>query len=308
MKLLKRSKIIYLLLLLIIGTTVNAQQDAQFTQYMYNTIGINPAYAGSREVLSISGLYRTQWIGLEGAPKTATFALHSPISEKMGLGFSAVSDQIGPSDESNIAIDLSYNISVSRNYKLFFGLKATANLLNIDYTKLDIYNPNDPRFQFNVDDQFSPNIGAGIYLQSKKGYVGLSIPYILETKDYNHSTASQAKEQMHYYLIAGHVFDLSDNLKFKPAVLTKMVFGAPLQLDLSANFLIQDKLTLGAAYRWDAAFSGLVGFQISKGLFAGYSYDTDTTKLGDYNSGSHELFLRFELFKNQAKYVSPRFF
>lgn len=308
MKLLKLHNIIYMFLLFIIGTTVNAQQDAQFTQYMYNTISVNPAYAGSRDVLSISGLYRTQWVGLDGAPKTATFALHSPISSKLGLGLSIINDQIGPSDENNISADLSYNIPVSENYKLYFGVKATANLLNIDYTKLDIYNPNDTQFQYNLDNQFSPNVGAGVYLQSEKSYIGISVPYILETKHYNHTTASEAKEQMHYYLIAGHVFNLSEDLKLKPAILTKMVAGAPLQVDVSANFLIHDKLTLGIAYRWDAAFSGLAGFQLTNKLFIGYAYDKDTSKLGNYNSGSHELFLRFELFKNQAKYVSPRFF
>ena len=308
MKIFKINIKLSILFLFIIGTTVQAQQEAQFTQYMYNTISVNPAYAGSRDVLSVIGLYRTQWVGLEGAPKTATFALHSPVSERIGLGFSVVNDRIGPSDENNIAADLSYNIPVSENYRLFFGMKASANILNIDYTKLDIYNPTDPQYQNNVDRKFSPNIGAGLYLQSDKGYVGLSVPYMLETRHYNHSTASEAKEKMHYYVIGGYVFDLSSTVKFKPAVLTKVVVGAPLQVDLSANFLFNEKLILGAAYRWDAAVSAMAGFQITPGLLAGYAYDLDTTKLGNYNSGSHEIFLRFELFKNFDKITSPRFF
>ncbi|SEP66324.1 PorP/SprF family type IX secretion system membrane protein [Flavobacterium urocaniciphilum] len=302
-------KFTILLLLLTFGVNnTYSQQESQFTQYMYNTISVNPAYAGSRDVLSVLGLYRTQWVGLEGAPKTATFALHSPVSEKIGLGLSVINDKIGPSDENNISADLSYNIQLSRNYRLFFGVKGSANILNIDYTKLDIYNSLDPKFQNNVDNKFSPNVGAGAYLHSEKGYLGLSVPFMLETKHYNSSSNSEAVEKMHFYFIGGYVFELSNNIKFKPAILTKMVSGAPLQADLSANFLFNEKFTLGAAYRWDAAVSGMVGFQISPGLLAGYAYDLDTTKLGNYNSGSHELFLRFEVFKRSQSVYNPRFF
>jgi type IX secretion system PorP/SprF family membrane protein len=298
---------INLLFLFFLGISANAQQESQFTQYMYNTVSINPAYAGSRDVLSILGLYRTQWIGLEGAPKTANFTLNSPITDRMGLGFSVVNDQIGPSDENNIAMDFSYNIPLNENYRLFFGLKGSANILNIDYTKLDIYDSNDPKYQNNVDHKFSPNIGLGMYLQSEKGYFGVSIPYMLETKHYDHFSTSETSEKMHLYVIGGYVFDLSYNLKFKPAVLTKIVTGVPLQVDLSANFLFNEKFIIGAAYRFDAAFSGMAGFQISPGLLAGYAYDFDTTNLGNYNSGSHELFLRFEIFKDEA-IINPRFF
>lgn len=307
----KNSIKIGLLLLFIVATVVkvNAQQESQFTQYMYNTVSINPAYAGSRDVLSITGLYRTQWVGLEGAPQTGTFAVNTPLNDRVGLGISAQNDRIGPTDESNIAADFSYNIEMGETARLFFGLKASANLLNIDYSKLDGYNPNDPNFQYNIDNRFSPNIGAGVYLQSEKWYAGLSIPYMLETNHFNNSTSnSSVQERMNPYLIGGYVFDLSDKVKFKPAVLTKVVAGAPLQLDLSANFLFNDKLTLGAAYRLNAAFSGMAGFQITPGLLVGYAYDRDVTKLGNFNSGSHEVFLRFELFKNNKSIYNPRFF
>lgn len=291
--------------------TVNAQQDSQFTQYMYNTISVNPAYAGSRDVLSISGLYRTQWVGLDGAPKTATFSLNTPLrNNKIGLGLSVMNDRIGPQDKTDVAIDFSYNIPVFETYRLFFGVKGSANLLNVDFTKLDHYNPNDPRFQYNVENEFSPNVGAGVYLQSENAYVGVSVPYMLETTKYNHSSTSKVMERMHGYIIGGYVFDLSYDLKFKPAVLTKIVSGAPLQVDLSANFLLNEKFTFGAAYRWDAAVSGMAAFQINPGLMVGYGYDFDTERLGNYNSGSHEIFLRFELFKSSKGIgvVSPRFF
>lgn len=299
-----------LLVALLWSISGSAQQDSQYTQYMYNTANMNPAYAGSRGVLSIFGLHRTQWVGLDGAPTTNSFALHSPIGiSKVGLGLSFINERIGPSDENSISADFSYTIRVSETFKLAFGLKATANLLNIDYTKLDIYDPNDPRFQRNIEDSFTPNIGAGAYLYSENTYVGLSIPNFLETKHYqDDGNYSVAKERMHFYLMGGHVFELSSTLKFKPSVLAKIVEGAPLQADISANFLFSEKLTLGAAYRWDAAVSVMAGFQISEGLFVGYAYDAETTKLATYNSGSHEIFLRFELFKSYDGTASPRFF
>lgn len=308
-----RAKLL-LLLLFLSGFELYAQQDSQFTQYMYNTINVNPAYAGSRGVMSIFGLYRNQWVGLDGAPVTSTASLNTPIgNSNIGLGLSFISDKIGPSDETSISTDISYSIPTSDKFKLSFGLKATANLLNIDFTKLNIYNPADPRFQNNVDNKFSPNIGAGIYFHSNKSYLGLSVPNFLETKHFDESSSSNsasfvAKERMHYYFIGGHVFDLGPSIQFKPAFLTKMVQGAPLQVDVSANFLFNEKFTLGAAYRWSAAMSAMVGFQVNQNWFIGYAYDMETTKLADYNSGSHEIFLRYELFNNFDRVVSPRFF
>jgi type IX secretion system PorP/SprF family membrane protein len=159
-----------------------------------------------------------------------------------------------------------------------------------------------------VNSQFSPNLGAGLYLHSDKLYFGLSVPNFLQDKKYSDNDYAVFQERMNVYAIGGYVFDLSSDIKFKPAFLTKMVTGAPLQLDLSANFMFFDKLMLGGAYRWDAAASALAGFQITDGLFVGYSYDMETTRLKHYNSGSHEIFLRFELFNNVSKMVSPRFF
>lgn len=298
-----------LIIIVLTSNYMSAQQDAQYTQYMYNPTVINPAYAGSRDVMSIFGLYRTQWVGLEGAPKTGTLSMHTPIeNSRVGFGLSLVNDRIGPSDDTTLAADISYTIDVSYQYKLAFGVKGSANLINVDYTKLDIYDPSDPRYQQNIDNKFSPNVGAGVYLYSDNTYVGLSAPALLETSHYNGMSTYVAKEKIHYYFMAGHVFDLDYNLKFKPSALVKMTEGAPLQVDLSANFLFNEKFTAGVAYRWSAALSALVGFQVSDGLFIGYAYDAETTKLANYNSGSHEIFLRFELFKKFDKIVSPRFF
>lgn len=305
----------FILMLGIFGITSYAQQDAQFTHYMYNTVNINPAYAGSRGVLSVFGLNRSQWVGLDGAPTTNTFAINTPINNSnIGFGLSFINDKIGPSDENTINLDVSYSIKTSEEFKLSFGVKGTANLLNIDLASLYKYNPYDKLAQTNIDNKFSPNVGAGLYFHSDKSYIGFSVPNFLETQHFDKSStnlsnkSSVATERMHYYLIAGHVFDLSETTKFKPALLSKLVQGAPLQIDASANFLFNDKFVLGAAYRWDAAASLMAGFQINKSLFIGYGYDLETTKLANYNSGSHEIFLRFELFNNIENIVSPRFF
>lgn len=307
-------KTIIRFVLLLATITSYAQQDAQFTQYMYNTINVNPAYAGSRETMSIFALHRTQWVGLDGAPVTNAASINTPINgSNLGLGVSVVNDRIGPSDENNIAVDLSYTIHTSDRFKLSFGVKGTANLLNIDFNKLNQYDKNDFVFETNIDNKFSPNIGAGVYLHSDNSYIGLSVPQLLETKHFDRyagagSNSHVAKENMNLYLIAGHVFDLSYNVKFKPALLTKYVQGAPLQVDVSGNFLINEKFTAGIAYRWSAALSAMVGFQATDSWFIGYGYDLETTRLGMYNSGSHEIFLRYELFNKYDKMISPRFF
>ena len=294
--------------MLLVGLVSYSQQDAQYTQYMYNTETVNPAYAGSRGVMSIFGLYRTQWVGLDGAPKTGAFSINSPIENtNLGVGVTFVNDQIGPTVDNTIAADISYTIQTSEVYKLSFGIKATADLFNLDVTKLNYTDQADPLLQ-NLHNNFSPNVGSGVYFHSDKSYFGLSIPNFFQTKRYSDNDVAVYKERMNLYVIGGYVFDLSPDLKFKPAFLAKTIEGAPLQLDLSGNFLINDKFMLGAAWRWSAAASFMAGFQINDGLYIGYGYDLDTTKLAHYNSGSHEVFLRFELFKRQDRIVSPRFF
>ena len=288
--------------------TCFAQQDAQYTQYMFNTINVNPAYAGSRGVMSLFLLHRTQWVGLDGAPVTNTFSLNTPINNSnIGLGLSFVNDKIGPTNDNTISVDVSYSLKATEDYKLSFGLKASGNVFNLDVNRLNPADANDPNLQ-NFNSKFSPNFGAGVYLHSEKLYLGLSVPNLLQTSKYNDVDVAVFKERMNLYIIGGYVFEISPSIKFKPAFLTKMVTGSPLQVDASANFLFFDKLMLGGAYRWDAAVSALAGFQVTDGLFIGYSYDMETTRLRNNNSGSHEIFLRFELFYRVNKMVSPRFF
>ncbi|MCF8716450.1 type IX secretion system membrane protein PorP/SprF [Joostella atrarenae] len=303
--------LILLLLVIVTGSDLYGQQNSQYTQYMYNTQSINPAYAGSREVLSFNGIYRSQWIGLDGAPKTFDFSLNTPLGySKLGLGLSFNNDEIGPTVSNNFTADLSYTIDLSRYTKLAFGLKAGFNMFDFDPDKLNYENENDPNLV--PINEIDPVIGAGAYLYGYNWYVGLSAPNLLETKHYNDSESgsqiSIASERMHFYAIGGYIFDLSYDWQFKPTVLVKAVSGAPLSVDLSANFQYDQKLTLGLGYRLDASVSALAGFQVNDQIMVGYAYDYDTTPLGNYNSGSHEIFLRFELFTRVRRVVNPRFF
>lgn len=290
--------------------TSYSQQEPVYTQYMYNSSLFNPAYSGSAGHMTIFGQYRTQWVGLTGAPQTANISIDSPIGDSgLGIGVNYTNDRIGAVDANNFSVNLSYTIDVNYTYKLAFGLKGSANLKSFDPQKLDWYEPNDPYSENSFDNKFNANIGAGLFLYSDKTYIGFSIPYFLEN-DYTASKEGIAvmKTRMHYYLTAGHVINLNQDFLFKPAVLLKAVDGAPLQVDLSANFMYKEKVTLGLAYRWDASVSAIAGFQVSDNIFLGYSYDFDTTNLSHYNSGSHEFFLKFDLFNRVSKVKSARFF
>lgn len=299
-----------LFLILACGTTVYGQQDAQYTQYMYNTVSVNPGYAGSRGNISIAALHRSQWLGLEGAPTTQTLNIHSPIGYRgVGLGFSIINDKIGPTSETNFDIDFSYTIYTSTEGRLSFGLKAGANLLDIRFSELNQFAP-DLTLETDIDNRFSPNFGAGVYYRTNHFYAGLSVPRFLQTAHFDESSLSTAKEQMNFYLITGYVWDLNPFLKFKPTLLTKVTQGAPLQVDVSANFMLNDKFILGVAYRWDAAVSGMVGFNISEGFLIGMAYDRETTELGNaaFNDGSFEVILRYDFITTKGNLRSPRFF
>ncbi|MGW9685652.1 PorP/SprF family type IX secretion system membrane protein [Flagellimonas sp. 2504JD1-5] len=308
----KKIRLLIWILALSFGTVVHAQQDAQYTQYMYNTVSVNPAYAGSRGHLSIAGLYRNQWLGLDGAPETQTLNIHTPLGYRgVGLGVSVVNDKIGPTSETYFDVDFSYTIRTSVDGKLSFGLKGSAHMLDIRYSELDEFDI-DPQLQSQQDIQnkFSPNIGAGVYYHTERFYTGISAPRLLETTHFDEASISEAKEQMNWYFITGYVWDLNPFLKFKPTLLTKVVQGAPLQADISANFMLNEKFIGGIAYRWDAAFSGLVGFRLSDEMFIGLAYDREITDLGaaTFNDGSFEIIVRYDFLKNVGNLKSPRFF
>lgn len=293
-----------------IGLMAVAQQDAQYTQYMYNTVSINPGYAGTRGQMSIAALHRSQWVGLEGAPVTQTFNIHSPIGYKgVGMGISVVNDRIGPTSETGFDADFSYTLKLAKETELSFGLKGSINLLDIRFSELNQF-AQDITLQQDIDNRISPNVGAGIYYHTNKFYAGLSVPRFLETSHFEESSLSTAKEQMNFYLITGYVWDLNPFLKFKPTILSKITQGAPLQVDMSANFMFDEKFILGAAYRWDAAFSGMVGFNVSNNFLIGIAYDREITELGNavFNDGSFEVIFRYDFISLKENLRSPRFF
>lgn len=313
----KKYFIATLLFVGIVATGVKAQQDAQYTQYMYNTLSVNPAYAGSRGQLSFAGLYRSQWVGLDGAPETFTINLHSPIrNSRLGYGVSIVNDNIGDGVVQETYLDavVSYTIDLAMDAKLSFGLKAGGNMLSLDFNGLRNFDQEVVN-QNNIDNRFTPNFGLGVYYHTDKFYAGLSAPNVLESEYFDNDNSGDgvnflSAERMNIYLITGYVFDIGADLQFKPALLTKAVSGAPLQVDLSASFLFANKFSFGAAYRWDAAVSGLVGFQVTDQIMLGLAYDRETTELGgtQFNDGSFEIFLRLELLKSFQRTISPRFF
>lgn len=291
------------------GKNAVAQQDIQFSQYMYNNLSINPAFAGNRGALSIIGMHRSQWVGFEDAPVSYQFSAHTPIqNSRLGIGFSLTSESIGPANETDAMLDFSYWIPIHKDFKLSFGLRFHANFFNLDGNRLNPEQSGDPLLA-NLGSEVNPNVGAGFFLHSKKAFVGLSMPAVLARSqlDSDSFTAVNAYRPT-AYLYGGYVFTIYPFIKLKPATFLKFQSGAPVQLDVSANFMFYDKLTLGAAWRWDAAASFLTGFQINQRLFIGYAYDFETTPLQKYQSGSHELFIRFEFFNRKDKMISPRFF
>ncbi|MBN4057961.1 type IX secretion system membrane protein PorP/SprF [Olleya sp. AH-315-K02] len=296
------------IVLLLGSMSAFSQQLPQFTQYMYNTISINPAYAGSRETLSLVGLHRSQWVGLDGGPTTQTFSIHAPMrNEKVGLGLSFINDELGFENFTYIYGDFSYTINLNAKTKLAFGLKGGFTSYSIDQELRDA-EPNDPAI-YGIENRWNPNIGLGTFLHSNKWYLGLSAPRILTT-DLNGEDNVQALERISYYFTGGYVFNLNKSTKFKPAFLIKATNGAPISYDLTANFLFNEKLWLGAAYRFNesaGALGAIMDIQVSKQLRLGYAYEYPISDIRPYTNGTHEILLMFEVFKSK-RIKSPRYF
>jgi len=288
-----------LIMVLFVVQTTNAQREPQYTQYMYNIGSFNPAYVGTTETAEIAGLYRAQWLDIPGAPRTIRFGANVPLSnEKMGLGFNVINDELGPSTQTYVDLAYSYQLNVTENAKLSFGMDVGGAFLNVDFAKGTFKNPGEPILGRANINKFYPTIGAGMFLyEDEIWYLGVSIPNFLTDALYNDDVATIVEDKVQFNFIGGYVFDLSESLKFKPAILANLIGGAPINLNLSGNFLFNERFTLGASYRLDNAVSGLAGFQISSSLFMGYSYDYNTNPLGQFNSGSHEVILKFYLGK-----------
>ncbi|MBC2838814.1 type IX secretion system membrane protein PorP/SprF [Robiginitalea sp. SC105] len=295
-----------LLFLLATVQTASAQREPLYTQYMYNIGSFNPAYVGSVENPDFSLLYRAQWIDIPGAPRTLRFGANVPLgNRKHGLGFNAVNDQLGPTSQT--FVDVSYSFQVRFTYDVFlaFGLDAGGTFLNTDFSKGTFENPGEPILDAQNINEIYPTLGAGVFLYQQNWYLGVSVPNFLTDALYSNEVAQIVSDELQFNFIGGYVFDLSDNLKFKPAFLVNYLSGAPVNANLSANFLISDVVTAGASYRFDNAVSGLAGFQVSDNLFMGYGYDYNTNGLGGYNSGTHEIIVKFYLGRGSGSDRDP---
>ncbi len=292
-----------------IYVSASAQQDPMFTQYMHNPVSINPAYAGSRGTLNVVTMHRQQWVGIDGAPKTLALSINSPfIKYNIGIGFSLLYDQIGPIKQTGLYGDYSYHLKVSTKTKLSFGLKGGINIIEEDLTNL-IHHQDDEYLNSNgYQKLYLPNFGVGSYLYSDRFYLGFSIPKLLENSLSDDSNTLESKETRHYFFAGGAVFDISENIKFKPSATIRVVKGAPVSTELSAAVLLNEKLWLGAMYRLDDALGAMVKFELSRQLSVGYAYDYTLSKLGDYNQGTHEVYISYDFIRKSRKVLSPRYF
>ena len=309
----KKMKKLYFLTALAIITffDVSAQQDPHYTQYMYNMSVINPAYAGSKENLTGGLLYRKQWVDIEGAPSTGTFFVNSPVGKNVGLGISAINDKIGPVEETNLYADFSYTLNLGGDQKLAFGLKGGGTFHKVglfsDIGNGHVPDLDDPSFQQNSSKSFL-NIGSGLFYYTNKYYVAFSVPNMLKNSYLSYNGVHYGNEVLHYFLTGGYVFDLNPNLKFKPSTMIKSAFNAPVSVDLSANFLFNEKFEIGATYRLQDSFGAMVNYAINPALRIGYAYDHIVSDLKVTTPSSHEIMILFDLNFPKKVSRSPRFF
>ncbi|MCK0144125.1 type IX secretion system membrane protein PorP/SprF [Arenibacter sp. F26102] len=302
-------KVRFLILLLLPVFYVSyGQQEPQYTHYNFNTMTVNAGYTGSHGHLTILSLYRSQWAGIEGAPSTITFGIESPIGLFDGLGLSIIHDELGPSQETYMDGNYAHNLILNRNGdRLALGLKAGIKFMSLDWSK-GRYREPEAAFNENINSRVLPTIGAGLFYYTNRYYIGVSTPNLLTGKHYDAIAESEASDLVHLYLIGGYVFDLTPDLKFKPSFFVKNVVGGAVSIDASINFLTYETLNLGVNYRLEDSLSALIGFQISTKINMGYAYDYSISQLNNYNSGTHEIFFRYQLISKVKKLKSPRFF
>ncbi len=303
---------IYLAVLIAVVTLfeAQAQQDPHYTQYMYNMNVMNPAYAGSKENLSLGLLYRKQWVDIEGAPSTFTFSGHTPAGKNVGIGLSVIADQIGPVKEQNVYGDFSYTLQLGGEHKLALGLKAGAT-----FQKIGLFSQISPSLPVPTDPGFSEdtsniyfNLGTGVFYYTNKYYVALSVPNMIKANYLDYNGVKYGTETQHYFLTGGYVFDLNPNLKFKPFAMLKSAFNSPSSLDVSANFLFNERFEIGGTYRVDDSFGAMVNFAITPSLRIGYAYDNIISEIKTVTPSSHEIILLFDVNFPKKVSRSPRFF
>ena len=303
---------ITLLLLLTFGfNTIGwTQQDPHYTQYMYNMSVFNPAYAGSKEDLSMGILYRKQWVNMEGAPTTFSVFGHQPVGKKLGTGLSIISDKLGPIAEKNIYGDLSYTLQLNESMKIAVGMKTGATFHSVDlFSQIasTLPDPNEGIFGRDIN-KTSFNFGTGVFFYTDHYYFGISIPNILKTPHFDYNGESYGSEVSHYFITGGYVFDLNSDWKFKPFAMVKSSFGAPVSYDVSTNFLYNNKVEFGLTYRKEDSFGGMININITPQLRIGYAYDRIISNLNYTTNSSHEIILLFDLINYKKVSRSPRFF
>lgn len=306
-----RKSILLVLLQLCFALISFAQQDPMFTQYMHNAVSINPAYAGSRGTLNFVAIDRLQWIGIDGAPKTLTFSMNSPImGYNVGIGFSVIHDEIGPTKQTGVYADYAYHLKVNSTIKLSFGIKGGVNLYDVNLTALRGAQNDNQLMLYGDRKLILPNFGLGSYLYSDRFYVGISIPKILQNSltDDKNAVQNDYKEQRHYFLAGGLVLNISENIVLKPSTTIRLVNGSPISAELSAAVLLQNKLWLGGMYRFGDSIGAMIKFDISKQLSIGYSYDVTQSELRPYSMGTHEIYVSYDITFKSLKILSPRYF
>ncbi|WP_116788842.1 PorP/SprF family type IX secretion system membrane protein [Flavobacterium psychrotrophum] len=296
-------------------TDAVAQQDPHYTQYMYNMNVINPAYAGSKENLAFGLLYRKQWVDVDGAPSTGTFSGHSPVGKNVGLGLSAITDKIGPVNETNVYADFSYTLKLGGAHRLALGLKAGATFHKVglfsDIGNGFVPDPNDPAFAENVNNTYF-NIGTGVFYYTDNYYLAFSVPNMLKSKHLDLTQSGTdyrfGSEVSHYFLTGGYVFQVTDNFKLKPSFMVKSAFGVDPSIDGSLNALFFEKFEIGATYRLDDSWGGMVNYAITPNLRIGYAYDHIVSDLKVTTPASHEIMLLFDVNFPKKVSRSPRYF
>lgn len=288
-----------------------SQQEAQFTQYLDNMVYYNPAYAGSHDVMSISALHRQQWAGFDGAPMSTTFSLHTPIGwENLGVGISALNDNVGPNNATWINGDVSYSLKFKKHKgRLSFGIKGGISLLNGDLTNLTTQDAGDQMLDERYQNEVLGNFGAGIYYHSDQFFAGVAVPRILDnTKDAGSIVDLKYIGQRHYYFMVGGYINANRMLKIRPSAMLKFTQNAPMAIDADLAFIFYDKFWVGANYRVLESAALYFQLSISKQFKIGYAFEFSTSKLRSYNAGTHELMLSYDLNLRGKALSSPRFF
>jgi len=305
-------KTLITMLFLTISTFIFAQQSEMFTQFFTNKLAINPAYAGSKETFNLLAMYRNQWVGLDGAPKTLSFTAHTPIMKNTsGLGLSIMQDKIGIFE--NIILNFAYAFRIDFSIgKLSLGLNGRLQRMQADWSQINPKETNDNEIPYSSEDIFLPNFGAGTYFYNDKLYLGVSVPYLLNSKykfsDTPTEVETTANAERHYFVMAGYLFKLNRDVKLKPAMQYKLTKNAPMEFDFNLSLIFYNRLVLGGSLRTNDSYSFIVQFWFNENFGMGYSHDFTFTKLTNHHDGTHEIFLSYDIPIRGMGVKNPRFF